>query len=401
MDDHDDLERGAWPVFRVFLRLGLTSFGGPVAHVGYFRDEFVSRRRWLGERSFADLVALCQFLPGPASSQLGMALGLSRAGYAGALAAWAGFTLPSAIALILFALGVARLGDAMPSGTLQGLKVVAVAVVAQAVWGMARNLCRGIARLAIAAVAAGLVLFVASPWTQVGVIVAAGVAGATLLRQSSPPAHEPLSIGISRRAGALWLVLFFALLAGLPLAAQLLPGHTVAMIDAFYRTGSLVFGGGHVVLPLLQAEVVTPGWVSEETFVAGYGAAQAVPGPLFTFAAFLGASMHAAPSGWSGGAIALGAIFLPAFLLVAGALPFWEALRHNARMQAALAGVNAAVVGLLLAALYRPVWTSAIHGPGDVLLAAAALAALVVLKLPPWLVVAACGVAGWLTAGLR
>jgi len=401
MDDHDDLERGAWPVFRVFLRLGLTSFGGPVAHVGYFRDEFVSRRRWLGERSFADLVALCQFLPGPASSQLGMALGLSRAGYAGALAAWAGFTLPSAIALILFALGVARLGDAMPSGTLQGLKVVAVAVVAQAVWGMARNLCRGVARLAIAAVAAGILLFVASPWTQVGVIVAAGVAGATLLRQSSPPAHEPLSIGISRRAGALWLVLFFALLAGLPLAAQLLPGHTVAMIDAFYRTGSLVFGGGHVVLPLLQAEVVTPGWVSEETFVAGYGAAQAVPGPLFTFAAFLGASMHAAPSGWSGGAIALGAIFLPAFLLVAGALPFWEALRHNARMQAALAGVNAAVVGLLLAALYRPVWTSAIHGPGDVLLAAAALAALVVLKLPPWLVVAACGVAGWLTAGLR
>ena len=401
MDDHDDLERGAWPVFRVFLRLGLTSFGGPVAHIAYFRDEFVSRRRWLGERSFADLVALCQFLPGPASSQLGMALGLSRAGYAGALAAWAGFTLPSAIALILFALGVARLGDAMPSGTLQGLKVVAVAVVAQAVWGMARNLCRGIARLAIAAVAAGLVLFVASPWTQVGVIVAAGVAGATLLRQSSPPAHEPLSIGISRRAGALWLVLFFVLLAGLPLAAQLLPGHTVAMIDAFYRTGSLVFGGGHVVLPLLQAEVVTPGWVSEETFVAGYGAAQAVPGPLFTFAAFLGASMNAAPSGWSGGAIALGAIFLPAFLLVAGALPVWEALRHNARMQAALAGVNAAVVGLLLAALYRPVWTSAIHGPGDVLLAAAALASLVVLKLPPWLVVAACGVAGWLTAGLR
>ena len=401
MDDHDDLERGAWPVFRVFLRLGLTSFGGPVAHVGYFRDEFVSRRRWLGERSFADLVALCQFLPGPASSQLGMALGLSRAGYAGALAAWAGFTLPSAIALILFALGVARLGDAMPSGTLQGLKVVAVAVVAQAVWGMARNLCRGIARLAIAAVAAGLVLFVASPWTQVGVIVAAGVAGATLLRPSSSPAHEALSIGVGRRAGALWLALFFVLLAGLPLAAQLLPGHTVAMIDAFYRTGSLVFGGGHVVLPLLQAEVVTPGWVSEETFLAGYGAAQAVPGPLFTFAAFLGASMHAAPSGWSGGAIALGAIFLPAFLLVAGALPFWEALRHNARMQAALAGVNAAVVGLLLAALYRPVWTSAIHGPGDVLLAAAALAALVVLKLPPWLVVAACGVAGWLTAGLR
>ncbi len=401
MDEHDEPERGAWPVFRVFLRLGLTSFGGPVAHIGYFREEFVIRRRWLGERSFADLVALCQFLPGPASSQFGMALGLVRADYAGALAAWVGFTLPSAIALILFALGVAKLGDAMPSGALHGLKVVAVAVVAQAVWGMARSLCRGVVRLAIAAIATAVVLVVASPWTQVGVIVAAGVAGALWLRQSLPPAHEPLSLGVGRRAGTLWLALFFVLLAGLPLAAQLLPGRTVEVVDAFYRTGSLVFGGGHVVLPLLQAEVVTPGWVSEATFLAGYGAAQAVPGPLFTFAAFLGASMNAAPSGWSGGAIALGAIFLPAFLLVAGALPFWEALRHNARMQAALAGINAAVVGLLLAALYRPVMTSAIDGPGDIALALAALAALMYWRLPPWLVVAACGAAGWLMASMR
>ena len=393
--------RGAWPVFLVFLRLGLTSFGGPVAHVGYFRDEFVTRRRWLGERSFADLVALCQFLPGPASSQFGMALGLARAGYAGALAAWAGFTLPSALLMILFALGVANLGEAMPAGLLHGLEVVAVAVVAQAVWGMARHLCRGVARLAIMAIAAGVVLWLPSAWTQVGVIVAAGVAGALVLDTPPASAHEPLPVGIGRRAAALWLVLFFALLVALPLAAQLMPGRALAVVDAFFRTGALVFGGGHVVLPLLQAEVVTPGWVSEEAFLAGYGAAQAVPGPLFTFAAFLGASMNAAPSGWAGGALALVAIFAPAFLLVAGALPFWEVLRRNARMQAALAGVSAAVVGLLLAALYRPVATGAIHGWGDVLFAAAALAALMVLKLPPWLVVALCGVAGGLAAGLR
>ena len=393
--DTDQDDRGAWSVFLVFLRLGLTSFGGPVAHLGYYRDEFVTRRRWLGERSYADLVALCQFLPGPASSQFGMAVGLSRAGYAGALAAWAGFTLPSAIALILFAIGVASLGEAIPSGALSGLKVVAVAVVAQAVWGMARNLCRGAAKLAIMAIAAGVVLFLPSSWTQVGVIAAAGLAGMMLVEPAASPVHEPLPMAVTRRAGALWLALFFTLLVGLPVAAQLTSSQAVAMIDAFYRAGSLVFGGGHVVLPLLQAEVVTPGWVGSEAFLAGYGAAQAVPGPLFTFAAFLGASMHAAPNGWTGGAIALVAIFLPGFLLVAGALPFWEAMRRSVRMQAALAGINAAVVGLLFAALCTPVWTSAIHGAGDVLLAVLALVALMYWKLPPWLVVVGGGLAGW------
>jgi chromate transporter len=394
-------DRGARSVFLVFLRLGLTSFGGPVAHIGYFRDEFVTRRRWLGERTFADLVALCQFLPGPASSQFGMAVGLARAGYPGAFAAWAGFTLPSAIALIAFALSVARLGDAMPSGVLHGLKVVAVAVVAQAVWGMARSLCRGMARFAVMAVAAAVVLFLPFAWTQVGVIAAAGVAGAVLLEPGPAAAREELPIGVSRRAGAVWLAIFFVLLIGLPILARLAPNQATAMIDAFYRAGSLVFGGGHVVLPLLQAEVVPPGWVSEATFLAGYGAAQAVPGPLFTFAAFLGASMGVAPSGWIGGAVALAAIFAPAFLLVAGALPYWETLRHSGRARAALAGINAAVVGLLFAALCTPVWTSAIDGPGDAVLAAAAVAALMVLKLPPWLVVAACGAAGGLLGAMR
>lgn len=382
-------------MFLVFLRLGLTSFGGPVAHLGYYRDEFVTRRRWLGERSYADLVALCQFLPGPASSQFGMALGLSRAGYAGALAAWAGFTLPSAIALILFAIGVASLGEAIPTGALSGLKVVAVAVVAQAVWGMARNLCRGATKLAIMAIAAGVVLFLSSAWTQVGVIAAAGLAGMMLLEPAACAGHEPLPMAVTRRAGVFWLAMFFTLLVGLPVAVQLHSSQAVAMIDAFYRAGALVFGGGHVVLPLLQAEVVTPGWVGSEAFLAGYGAAQAVPGPLFTFAAFLGASMHAAPNGWTGGAIALVAIFLPGFLLVAGALPFWEDLRRSVRMQAALAGINAAVVGLLFAALCTPVWTSAIHGPGDFVLAVLALVTLMYWKLPPWLVVVGGGVAGW------
>jgi chromate transporter len=401
MPDADNDGRGAWSVFLVFLRLGLTSFGGPVAHMGYYRDEFVTRRRWLGERSYADLVALCQFLPGPASSQFGMALGLSRAGYAGAFAAWAGFTLPSAVALILFAIGVASLGEAIPSDALQGLKVVAVAVVAQAVWGMARNLCRGAATLAIAAIAAGVVLLLPSSWTQVGVIVAAGLAGVMFVKPAASPVHEPLPIAVTRRAGALWLAVFFTLLVGLPFAAQLASSQAVTMIDAFYRAGSLVFGGGHVVLPLLQAEVVTPGWVSREAFLAGYGAAQAVPGPLFTFAAFLGASMNSAPTGWIGGAIALVAIFVPGFLLVVGALPYWEALRGSARARAALAGVNGAVVGLLLAALIHPVATSAIHGPGDVVLAVLALVALMYWKLPPWLVVVACGAVGWLFAVVR
>ncbi len=396
--DSDD--RTPWTVFLIFLRLGLTSFGGPVAHLGYFRDEFVTRRAWLSERSYADLVALCQFLPGPASSQVGMALGLSRAGYAGVLAAWAGFTLPSALALTLFALGLASYGEAVASGALHGLKVVAVAVVAQAVWGMARSLCTDALRVTIMAAAACVVLLAPSALAQVGVIAAAAIAGLAMFKPAPEAAHDPLPIAVGHRAAVALLSLFFLLLAGLPLLTQALPDRAVAMADGFYRAGSLVFGGGHVVLPLLQAEVVPGGWVDNETFLAGYGAAQAVPGPLFTFAAFLGASMNAAPSAWSGALICLVAIFLPSFLLVAGALPFWERLRRHLRVRAALSGINAAVVGLLLAALYQPVWTSAIRQPGDFALAVVALVALVFWKLPPWLVVVGSGAAGWLASML-
>lgn len=396
MANPDTDDRSPWAVFLIFLRLGLTSFGGPIAHLGYFRDEFVTRRRWLNERSYADLVALCQFLPGPASSQVGIALGLSRSGYSGALAAWAGFTLPSAIALILFALGIASYGDAVSPGALHGLKVVAVAVVAQAVWGMARNLCPDVLRVTIMAVAACIALLAPFAWGQVGVIAVAGIAGLMQFKPKQSAEHDPLPITVSHRAGVIWLSLFFALLVGLPVLAQLLPSQTVAMVDAFYRAGSLVFGGGHVVLPLLQAEVASSGWVGNEAFLAGYGAAQAVPGPLFTFAAFLGASMNTAPSGWIGGIACLLAIFAPSFLLVVGVLPFWEKLRRNVRTQAALAGINAAVVGLLLTALYQPVWTSAIHRPQDFGLALLAFIALMFWKLPPWLVVVGSGAAGWL-----
>ncbi len=389
-------DRSPWAVFLIFLRLGLTSFGGPIAHLGYFRDEFVVRRQWLSERSYADLVALCQFLPGPASSQVGIALGLSRSGYRGALAAWLGFTLPSAMALILFALGIASYGDAMPAGVLHGLKVVAVAVVAQAVWGMARNLCPDAPRISIMAAATCFVLLVPSAWGQVSVIILAAIVGLLLFKPQQGEAHDPLPISVRRRVGLFWLALFLALLLGLPLLAAVFPNQTLAMVDAFYRAGSLVFGGGHVVLPLLQAEVVPTGWVDNDAFLAGYGATQAVPGPLFTFAAFLGASMNQAPTGWLGGLICLLAIFAPSFLLVVGALPFWEHLRRNLRTQAALLGINAAVVGLLLAALYQPVWTSAIHGPQDFGLALVALVALMFWKLPPWLVVLGSGVLGGL-----
>lgn len=396
MTDASKTNHSLWTVFLIFLRLGLTSFGGPVAHLGYFHDEFVMRRRWLTERSYADLVALCQFLPGPASSQVGIAIGLSRSGYAGALAAWMGFTLPSAIVLILFALGLASYGDAMPTGVLHGLKVVAVAVVAQAVWGMARNLCTDAPRITVMVAATCFVLLVPSALGQMGVIVVAAIMGLLLFKPQHGAAPDVLPIALRRRTGLFWLTLFFVLLTGLPLLTALFPNQTLAMVDTFYRAGSLVFGGGHVVLPLLQAEVVPSGWVSNEVFLAGYGAAQAVPGPLFTFAAFLGASMDQAPSGWFGGMVCLLAIFAPSFLLVVGALPFWEDLRRHQRTQAALMGVNAGVVGLLLAALYQPVWTGAIHAPQDFGLALVALIALMFWKLPPWLVVVGSGVAGWL-----
>jgi chromate transporter len=390
----NETRSSAWSVLAIFLRLGLTSFGGPIAHLGYFHHEFVTKRHWLSERSYADLVALCQFLPGPASSQVGIALGMSRAGYRGALAAWAGFTLPSAALLILFALGISRYGDALGPGALHGLKVVAVAVVAQAVWGMAKNLCPDFTRIALMVIAACGALLEPSAWGQVSVIVIAGLAGVMLCKPGPSDAHDLLPIPISRKSGAIWLSLFFALLLGLPLLAGLTADRSVAMIDAFYRAGALVFGGGHVVLPLLQAEVVPPGWVSNETFLAGYGAAQAVPGPLFTFAAFLGASMNQAPSGWTGGLLCLLAIFAPSFLLIAGVLPFWERLRRSVRTRAALAGINAAVVGLLLTALYDPVWTNAIFTLQDFGLALAALIALMFWRLPAWLVVIGSGVVG-------
>ena len=394
MPDPSQTDRSPWAVFWIFLRLGLTSFGGPIAHLGYFRQELVVRRQWLTERSYADLVALCQFLPGPASSQVGIALGLSRSGYAGALAAWAGFTLPSAVVLMLFAQGITYYGDALPTGVLHGLKVVAVAVVAQAVWGMARNLCPDVPRITTMVAATCAVLLVPSVWVQVGVMALAAAVG---LRWCKPPpgqAHDPLPMAIGPRAGAFWLALFFALLIGLPLWAGASAHQTLALVDAFYRAGALVFGGGHVVLPLLQAEVVPTGWVGNDAFLAGYGAVQAVPGPLFTFAAFLGAAMQQPPTGWLGGLVALLAIFAPSFLLVLGALPFWERLRGHPRTQAALAGTNAAVVGLLLAALYQPVWTSAIHTPPDFGLALVAWVALMFWKWPPWLVVLGSAVGG-------
>ncbi|MDM7948353.1 chromate efflux transporter [Hydrogenophaga sp.] len=387
-------DRSAWRIFLIFLRLGLTSFGGPVAHLGYFRQEFVERRRWLSEAAYADLVALCQFLPGPASSQVGLALGLSRAGYAGAWAAWVGFTVPSAIALIALAIGLAQAGDAVPAGLLHGLKVVAVAVVAQAVWGMARSLCPDTPRRALMLASAALLIAWPGTAMQLLAIGLAALVGLAWLRPAADTAPQPMGVPVSRRAGAAWLALFFALLLGLPLLAVALPGQAVAVVDAFYRAGALVFGGGHVVLPLLQASVVPNGWVSADAFVAGYGAAQAVPGPLFTFAAFLGASLSGTPTGWTGGALALAAIFLPSFLLIAGALPFWEQLRAQPQVRAALLGINAAVVGLLLAALWNPVITSGIHGVEDGLLAGVALLALMRWKWPPWLVVAGCALVG-------
>ena len=388
--------KSAWAVFLIFLRLGLTSFGGPVAHLGYFRDEFVIRRKWLTENSYADLIALCQFLPGPASSQVGIAIGLSRAGYTGALAAWTGFTLPSAIVLMLFAIGISSYGDIVPLGVLHGLKVAAVAVVAQAVWGMGKNLCTDVARISIMALAACFVLLVPSALAQVSVIAIAAIIGLLWFKPEKVMAHDPLPITVRRRTGLVWLFLFFSLLIGLPLLTALYPSQTLSMVDTFFRAGSLVFGGGHVVLPLLQAEIVPAGWISNDTFLAGYGATQAVPGPLFTFAAFLGSSMNQAPSGWLGGMICLLAIFAPSFLLVMGALPFWESLRQNLRTRAALSGINAAVVGLLLAALYQPVWTSAIIEAKDFGLALVALIALMFWKVPAWLVVIGCGAAGWL-----
>ena len=374
-------------IFRIYLVLGLTSFGGPIAHLGYYRREFVERRRWLTEAAYADLVALCQFLPGPASSQVGFAVGVSRGGLAGGLVAWLGFTLPSALLMTLFAFAAGRLEGPLAQGALHGLKIVAVAVVAQAVWGMVRSLAPDAPRASIAVLATLVVTFVVTAAGQIAAIALGGLLGFWLCRNASPAPPGVLPMLVPRAVAWACLAAFFLLLAGLPLAARLGAGPPVAVFEAFYRAGALVFGGGHVVLPLLEASVVAPGWITHDAFLAGYGAAQAVPGPVFTFAAYLGAVMGPAPNGWTGAALCLVAIFLPGLLILTGALPFWDAFRRQAWAQAAMRGVNAAVVGILLAALYHPVWTSAIVRPRDFALALVAFALLTVGQAPAWAVV--------------
>jgi chromate transporter len=384
----------ALEVFRAFLKLGVSSFGGPIAHIGYFREEFVVRRRWLSERTFVDLVALCQFLPGPASSQTGFSIGLIRAGFGGALAAWAGFTLPSAILMVLFAYGAGALSGAAGTGLLHGLRLVAVAIVAQAVWGMARSLCPDRARASIATLSALIILFSASSVAQIGSIALGGLLGLWLCRDAPPMSEGHIAIPVSRRAGFAALAAFFILLVGLPIAQKLSGTSGVALFDAFYRSGALVFGGGHVVLPLLREAFVGPGWVGDDAFLAGYGAAQAVPGPLFTFAAYLGAVVGPAPHGIAGAALGLFGIFLPGMLILLGALPFWDGFRKHVVAQAAMRGVNASVVGLLGAALYNPLWTSSVRTPGDFGLALVGFVLLTVWRLPPLAVVIVSALGG-------
>ncbi|PPK44276.1 chromate transporter [Trinickia symbiotica] len=382
----------------MFLKLGLTSFGGPIAHIGYFRREFVERRRWLDDETFTDLVGLCQFLPGPASSQVGFSIGLLRAGWLGGLAAWCGFTLPSVILLIAFAAIAPSLAGPLGTGLIHGLKIVAVAVVAQAVWDMARRLCPDHRRAAIALIAMVLLSVMTTAYSQLIVIVIGAALGIALCQTTgspmavTPPQHV-LVFRVSRTAGAVALMLFCVLLAGLPTLAAVDASHAIKLFDAFYRSGALVFGGGHVVLPLLQQQTVATGWVTPNVFLAGYGAAQAVPGPLFTFAAFLGWMLAGTPSHAMGALIAIVGIFLPGLLLVIAALPYWQALRSRPSMAAMLAGINAAVVGLLATALYTPVWTSAILTKVDFAIAVIGFFLLARWKVPPLLVVAFCALA--------
>jgi chromate transporter len=381
-------------VLRVFLKLGVSCFGGPIAHIGYFREEFVVRRRWLDEQAYVDLVALCQFLPGPASSQVGFSIGLMRAGFGGALAAWTGFTLPSAILLVLFAYGAGALSGSAGTGLLHGLKLVAVAIVAQAVWGMARTLCPDRQRASIAVLTALIILFSAASIAQIGAIVLGGVLGLWLCRGAPPIATGHMPMPVSRSVGAAALLAFFVLLVGLPVLQSFRISPGIALFDAFYRSGALVFGGGHVVLPLLRGAFVAPGWVSDDAFLAGYGAAQAVPGPLFTFAAYLGAVVTPSPHGIAGAALGLVGIFLPGVLILLGTLPFWDTFRKRADAQAVMRGVNAAVVGLLGAALYNPVWTSSVTTPGDFGLALGGFVLLTVWRAPPLLVVIVSALGG-------
>lgn len=379
-------------VFYAFLKLGLTSFGGPIAHLGYFRDEIVTRRRWLSETDYADLVALCQFMPGPASSQVGFALGMMRAGWLGALAAFVAFTLPSALILFAFALTASSVSGPIGTGALHGLKVVAVAIVAQAVWGMARGLCPDRERATIAVIAVAMLAFLPSAIGMIGAIAMGGLAGLVSRRGTGTPLGGHIKVPVTKSQAGIALVAFTVLLMGLPLVAGL--SQCWALLDSFYRAGSLVFGGGHVVLPLLEAEVVASGWVTPDQFLAGYGATQAVPGPLFTFATYLGAIVGPEPNGVVGSALALLAVFLPGFLLLVAVLPFWDGLRVKPQAQSAMQGANAAVVGILGAALYSPVFTSAIGNMRDFALALACFVALVSWKVAPWRVVLAGAIAG-------
>lgn len=377
----------------VSTRLGLTSFGGPIAHLGYFHHEYVRKRKWMDEKSYADLVALCQFLPGPASSQVGIGIGVMRAGVIGGIVSFLGFTLPSVIALIVFA-SVLQGMDINDAGWIHGLKIVAVAVVAHAIVGMAQQLAPDTKRKAIALLALTVTLLWQTAYTQIAIILLSAVLGYLIYQKQNQDQNSqtPFSIPLSRGLAIICLLLFFGLLILLPVLREVTSLRWIAMFDSFYRAGALVFGGGHVVLPLLEKEFVPTGWLSEADFLAGYGAAQAVPGPLFTFAAYLGAVMN----GWIGGAVATVAIFLPAFLLVLGTLPFWNDLRRNPKIKGALMGVNAAVVGILIAAFYQPIWTSSIQGPMDFALAAVLFSLLVHWKLPPWMIVVIGAVGGML-----
>jgi chromate transporter len=388
-------------VLWVFLKLGSTSFGGPVAHIGYFREEFVVRRAWLDDATFSDLVALCQFLPGPASSQVGFSIGLIRAGWLGALAAWIGFTLPSAIALLLFAYGATALGGPVGLGLLHGLKLVAVAIVAQAIWGMARTLCPDRQRASIACIATLIVSFTAASGSQIAAILFGAIAGLWLCRTPSPASTGAIVVPVSRSIGIASLVIFGLLLVGLPVLRALGSSPGLALFDAFYRSGALVFGGGHVVLPLLRSAFVAPGWVSDDHFLAGYGAAQAIPGPLFTFAAYLGAVARPSPRGVTGAALGLIGIFLPGMLLLIGALPFWETFRTRAGAQAAMRGINAAVVGILGGAFYDPVWTGSVKTTADFGVALVGFVLLIAWRAPPLLVVVIGAVAGVALAQTR
>ncbi|MDF5375976.1 chromate efflux transporter [Vibrio parahaemolyticus] len=373
-------------VFLAFLKLGLTSFGGPIAHLGYFRDELVKRRQWVGEQGYADLVALCQFLPGPASSQVGFALGMVRAGFGGALMAWVAFTLPSALILLVFAYSADALGGALGQSAIHGLKLVAVTIVAHAVWGMARNLCPDRPRAMIAVGALAAVVLIPSAIGQLAAIVLGALAGLIWCQNVKRSATGHINLPLSRHTGVACLLTFFLLLGGLPIAVAVWPAHFINLFEAFYRAGALVFGGGHIVLPLLEASVVDAGWVSADAFLSGYGAAQAIPGPLFTFAAYLGA-VDANLGGLPGAVVALLGIFLPGMLILLGVLPFWDEVRQQRFAYPLMAGANAAVVGILAAALYQPVWISAVLEPEHFLIVVAGFVLLATWKLSPWIVV--------------